>query len=86
MALSMLSASSAFAGQAAVRAPVQPQMGLSELKDLAKQQVTGQTLPNSASSAREQPPMHPSQCLWRRISAVVAPLSATSQEHVACLA
>ena len=39
MALSMLAAQPSFAGQAAVRAVVQPQMGLSDLKDLAKQQV-----------------------------------------------
>lgn len=57
----MLAAQPSFAGQAAVRAVVQPQMALSDLKDLAKQQVLAATPSNMPTAPDRARPIHESR-------------------------
>ena len=61
MSLAMLAAQPSFAGQAAVRAVVQPQMALSDLKDLAKQQVLAATPSNMPTAPDRARPIHESR-------------------------
>lgn len=60
MSLAMLAAQPSFAGQAAVRAVVQPQMALSDLKDLAKQQVLASTPSNQPTAPDRARQIHES--------------------------